>query len=297
MGTVVGATVMIHSGQGDRFLPSGRETHHAQSITILHKMFEHRLQLKLRLLLVFTLVMLTSFASAQVGDFRNDLSIGINGGYQLNSIAFVPKVPQGMKGGVNIGLSARYVCEKYFNTICAVQMEINYAQSGWKEQILSKNDEPCISTITGEQLRYEREISYLQLPLLAHLGWGREVSGAKFFLNLGPQFGLALSESTKTNFTTDEAFYTEPSRASSVIAQDTMAVEHKFDYGITAGVGMEYSIPKVGHIQLETRYYYGLGNIYKDSKADFFSRSNHNSIVFKLTYLFDIIRTRNCQRR
>ena len=76
-----------------------------------------------------------------------------------------------------------------------------------------------------------------------------------------------------------------------------MAVEHKFDYGITAGVGMEYSIPKVGHIQLEARYYYGLGNIYKDSKADFFSRSNHNSIVFKLTYLFDIIRTRNCQRR
>ena len=143
-------------------------------------MFEHRLQLKLRLLLVFTLVMLTSYASAQVGDFRNDLSIGINGGYQLNSIAFVPKVPQGMKGGVNLGLSARYVCEKYFNTICAVQMEINYAQSGWKEQILSKNDEPCISTITGEQLRYEREISYLQLPLLAHLGWGREVSGAKF---------------------------------------------------------------------------------------------------------------------
>ena len=297
MGTVVGATVMIRSGQGDRFLPSGLETHHAQSITILHKMFEHRIQLKLRLLLVFTLVMLTSFASAQVGDFRNDLSIGINGGYQLNSIAFVPKVPQGMKGGVNLGLSARYVCEKYFNTICAVQMEINYAQSGWKEQILSKNDEPCISTITGEQLRYERNISYLQLPLLAHLGWGREVSGAKFFLNLGPQFGLALSESTKTNFTTDEAFYTEPSRASSVIAQDTMAVEHKFDYGITAGVGMEYSIPKVGHIQLEARYYYGLGNIYKDSKADFFSRSNHNSIVFKLTYLFDIIRTRNCERR
>ncbi|MGM9714458.1 MAG: porin family protein [Prevotella sp.] len=250
-----------------------------------------------QLFLTSLLLLLSAGMSAQVGDFRNDLSVGVNGGYQLNSIAFVPKVPQGMKGGVNFGLSARYVCEKYFNTICAVQMEVNYAQAGWKEKILSINDEPCISTETGEPLRYERTISYIQVPLLAHLGWGREVSGGKFFLNLGPQFGVALSESTNTNFTTDDAFDTEPSRVSSVIAQDTMAVQHKFDYGIAAGIGMEYSIPKVGHFLLEARYYYGLGNIYKDSKADYFSRSNNNSIIFKLTYLFDIIRTRNCQRR
>ena len=35
-------------------------------------------------------------------------------------------------------------------------------------------------------------------------------------------------------------------------------------------------------------YYYGLGNIYGDSKRDYFARSNHSNIVVKLAWLFDI---------
>jgi hypothetical protein len=82
-------------------------------------------------------------------------------------------------------------------------------------------------------------------------------------------------------------------RASQVVAQDTLAVQNKFDYGIAAGGGIELSIPKVGHFILEGRYYYGLGNIFKNSKSDYFGKSNHGQIVIKATYLFDIIRTRN----
>lgn len=239
---------------------------------------------------------------AQVGSYRNDFSVGINGGYQLNTISFVPKVPQSMHGGMNFGLTARYVSEKYFNAICAIQLEFNYAQQGWKENILSVNDEQCYINDSknphdGEPAAYSRTINYFQVPLLAHLGFGREVSGAKFFLNLGPQFGYQLSEKSTTNFTVDRAGYTTPDRVSGVVAQDTMAVENKFDYGIAAGVGVEYSLKRAGHVLLEARYYYGLGNIYHDSKADYFARSNHNSIVFKATYLFDIIRTRNAQRK
>ena len=74
-----------------------------------------------------------------------------------------------------------------------------------------------------------------------------------------------------------------------------MAVEHKFDYGIAVGAGMEYSIPRMGHFQLEGRYYYGLGNIYGDTKRDFFSRSNMNSIVVKLSWLFDITKTKDAK--
>jgi hypothetical protein len=44
---------------------------------------------------------------------------------------------------------------------------------------------------------------------------------------------------------------------------------------------------------VEGRYYYGLGDIYKNSKSDYFSRSNFGQIVIKATYLFDIIRTKN----
>lgn len=243
------------------------------------------------------MLVVASAAKAQIGSYRNDFAIGINGGYQFNNIAFVPKVPQGMLGGMNGGITLRYVCEKYFNCICAIQLEANIAELGWKENILSIDDKPCIDIYTNEPMAYQRKMTYAQIPLLAHIGFGREEKGMKFFLNLGPQFGYLLKEKTKTNFTVDKAFYCDPQRVSDIVAQDTMAVENKFDYGITAGVGMEMSMKRAGHILLEARYYYGLGNIYRDSKADYFARSNHGSIVIKASYLFDIIRTKNANRK
>lgn len=232
----------------------------------------------------------TSSAFAQIGEHRNDLSIGLNGGYQLSSVGFVPRVSQGMLGGITGGLTARYVCEKYFNTICSVQGEVNFAQTGWKESILDDSDQPVINEVTGLAEEYSRTISYVQVPVFAHLAWGREERGAQFFFQLGPQFGYYLSESTKTNFNWDDRNMYD--RVNPVCAQDTMAVEHKFDYGIAVGAGLEYSLPHVGHFQLEARYYYGLGNIYGDTKRDYFAKSNLGSIVLKLAWLFDITKTK-----
>ena len=76
-----------------------------------------------------------------------------------------------------------------------------------------------------------------------------------------------------------------------------MSIENKFDYGIALGLGAEYSVPKVGHFLLEARYSYGLGNIYGNSKKDYFAKSNYGQIVVKLAYLFDITRTKNVKRK
>ena len=133
---------------------------------------------------------------------------------------------------------------------------------------------------------YSRTVNYIQVPFLAHLAWGKEKKGFNFFVNAGPQMGVYLSESTKSNFDFDKRNTAD--RVSSVAAQDTMKVEHKFDYGIAAGLGVEYTIPKVGHFLLEGRYYYGLGNIYGDSKRDYFASSNYQTISIKLSYLFDL---------
>lgn len=38
-----------------------------------------------------------------------------------------------------------------------------------------------------------------------------------------------------------------------------MDIAHRFDYGITAGAGIEFRIKKTHGIVLEGRYYYGLG--------------------------------------
>ena len=255
------------------------------------------------LVLLFAVVCTT--ASAQIGSYRNDLAVGFNGGYNLNSIMFVPSVQQSMLGGMTIGFTARYVCEKYFNTICAVQLELNYSQLGWKEKIQDINGVQCVLNKTNEDAAYTRNIDYIQMPLLAHLGWGREERGMKFFLNMGPQFGYLLGEKTKTNFIikyneeSELPTYSDvtPSRVSNEVAQDTMAVQNKFDYGITAGLGLELSLKRIGHIMVEGRYYYGLGCIFKDSKSDYFARSNHSSIIIKATYLFDIVRTKGAKRK
>ena len=228
--------------------------------------------------------------TAQIGEHRNDLAIGFNGGLNMSSVSFTPKVSQAKLNGITGGLSVRYVCEKYFSTVCSLYGEINYSQMGWKEDIVDINDMPVINTATGQPEEYSRTVNYIQVPLMAHLAWGREQKGFAFFVNLGPQFGIYMSESTKTNF--DFSDRNAADRVNPVCAQDTMAVENKFDYGIAAGAGIEFSHPKVGHFLLEGRYYYGLGNIYGHSKRDYFGSSNFGTITVKLAYLFDIVRTR-----
>lgn len=231
---------------------------------------------------------------AQVGEYRTDLAVGVNAGYMISSVGFVPEVPQNKMGGLTAGLTVRYTCEKYFKSICAIVAEVNLAKTGWKENIMDIDNQPVYyvdDEARANPLSYERKMTYLQVPLMARLGWGRERKGLQGFFQVGPQMGLFMSESTSTNVVKGKPTQTE--RSSKVVAQDSMAIQRKFDYGIVFDAGIEFSHPKVGHFIVEGRYYYGLGDIYKNSKSDFFSRSNFGQIVIKATYLFDIIKTKN----
>ena len=244
----------------------------------------------LRRQLLLTLTLLVSAASfAQIGEHRNVFSVGVNGGYVLSNVGFDPSVPQKMHGGITGGISLRYTSEKYFSTICSIAAEINYASVGWKQDILTPSDQPVINA-NGSAEEYERTINYVQIPIFAHLAWGRETNGWSFFFKAGPQIGLYLSESTKKNYDAPNLATDGTGRSNTIVKQEEMPVETKFDYGIAAGLGIERSHPKAGHFQLEARYYYGLGNIYGNSKRDFFGKSNFGNIVVKATYLFDIIK-------
>ncbi|MBR4920194.1 MAG: PorT family protein [Prevotella sp.] len=243
-----------------------------------------------RLLILFTFLPLLSFA--QVGEYRTDFAVGVNGGYMLSNVGFQPSVPQKMLGGFTGGITLRYTCEKYFKSICAIVAEVNIAQTGWKEKILDSKNEPVYYTDdASDALRYERHATYLQIPLLARMGWGRERRGVQGFIQVGPQIGIYMNESTTTNIVAGKATVTP--RTSNIVAQELMPIEKKFDYGITGGAGVEFSIPNAGHILLEGRYYYGLGNIYGNTKSDYFGKSNYGQIVIKMSYLFDIVKTKN----
>ena len=163
--------------------------------------------------------------SAQIGEHRNDFSVGVNGGYVLSSVGFMPKIPQGMHGGITGGVSARYVCEKYYTMICSMLAEVNYAMLGWKEDILDIDDQPVLNKETGLAEEYSRTINYVQVPIFAHLAWGREKKGANFFFQAGPQFGLYLGESTKANF--DMLNMNLSKRSNPTTEQYSMKVEKK----------------------------------------------------------------------
>ena len=95
------------------------------------------------------LVTLPSILHAQVGDHRNDLSVGFNGGYTMSNVGFSPNVPQSQLGGFTAGATIRYTCEKYFKSICAIVAEVNLTQMGWKESITDQDDNPVIGTVAA----------------------------------------------------------------------------------------------------------------------------------------------------
>lgn len=245
------------------------------------------------ILLLVLAVWVSAGVKAQVGEHRSELSVGVNGGYVMSNVGFNPSIPQKSLGGLTGGLTVRYTCEKYFNSICALVGEVNYTQTGWKEDILTAEDLPVINPVTGVAEEYQRSLTYIQVPLMARMGWGRERKGVQFFCQLGPQIGVFLGDKVTSNFEWDKRNTADRIGAQRDAAQDSLPIQRKFDYGIVGGLGLEYSHPKVGHFIIEGRYYYGLGDIFNNSKRDYFGRSNLNNIVIKLTYLFDISRTNN----
>lgn len=236
---------------------------------------KHTLQILLCLLLLAG-----SFeAQAQIGERRNSIALGVSGGIALNTIGFNPTIKQSMHIGETLGIVARFTSEKYFKTYCALQLEVNYTRLGWRENVLNAQSEPLPDT-------YRRDIHYLQFPLLARLGWGREYKGFMGYFLAGPQVGYCLGEKSQQSIFTLDA-EGNPDRPNGMFEQYHMNVEKKFEYGITAGLGVELSTI-AGRILLEGRYYYGLSDIFKNSKKDVFGRSNNNTIVAKITYLFDL---------
>ena len=237
-------------------------------------------------------------STAQVGEHRSEFAAGINGGYAMSTVGFQPKVPQDMHGGMTIGATLRYTSEKYFNSICAIVGEVNYTRMGWKESILTLEDQPVINGETGLAEEYQRHINYVQVPIFARLGWGRERRGLQAFVQAGPQLGFYLSESTEGNFDLNSPNLTDRTSLISSNLENAsnmyfMPVENKFDYGIAVGLGFEFSHNKLGHFIVEGRYYYGLGNVYGNTKRDYFSISNYSTIYIKMSYLMDIAKTKN----
>ena len=235
---------------------------------------------KIKFLLVGAALFTMHSAFAQIGEQRDNFSLGFNTGINFNNATFQPKIKEKIMTGFTGGITARYISEKYFAMICGAQLELNFSQRGWNELFETTNEKGV--TVKDNTHSYQRKMNYIDIPFLAHLAFGKE-QGLQFFINAGPQVSFLLSEKETI----------KPDLKDWILTDTQMAIynkktENKFDYGITGGLGIELRTRKSGSFSLEGRYYFGLADFNKTTKKDYFSRAANSTISVKVAYLFDL---------
>ena len=212
------------------------------------------------ILLLFGLCLVLPGVKAQTAKkFKPEMALGVSFGTTFSTVTFQPKVQTKMKMGYTAGLTYRWISEKNLG----LQAELNFVQQGWSENY---EEHP--------EYYYKRTINYIEIPFLTHIYFGsKKVRG---FVNLGPKIGYAIGESTDENLNG-----AKPGR---VDKQHGLSVEHKFDWGLCGGPGIEF-VTGIGTFALEGRFFYALGDVFKSSKEDYFGKSSNQVISAKLTYL------------
>ncbi|MBR5030077.1 MAG: PorT family protein [Muribaculaceae bacterium] len=215
------------------------------------------------------LAMFLASASAQALDFAShNVSVGAKGGMSLSKVNFQSSVPQKLLNGIVIGATFRYIEENHFGIIA----ELNMEQRGWNEDF-----NPL------EGYSYKRSLTYVQLPLLTHIYFGSDK--ARFFFNAGPEIGYMIGSKISSNFDYEHAADIEDFKTNfRKTDQFTLPVEHKFDYGISAGLGVEVSFANRHALNFEGRFYYGLNDVFRNHKTDPFQGSSSMSVMVTLGY-------------
>lgn len=202
--------------------------------------------------------------------YKPRISIGGRAGMSMGMMSFSPSVKQKWLSGTTGAVTFRYVEEKLFGLIA----EVGWAQRGWAENF--GDDTPC---------RYSRSLTYIQVPLLTHIYFGKP--RFKCFINLGPEFAYLIGDHISANFDYHNPYASEGfPNTPRMTEQMSMEVKNRFDYGITGGVGFEFYITPRNSVTVEGRYYFGLGNVYPAAKADTFSASRNTGIEVSIGYNF-----------
>lgn len=182
-----------------------------------------------------------------------EIYIGTTHGVNMYQMLFKPRISQDYAFGYNGGISFRYITEKHFG----LQVELNYSQRGWQEEI-------------G---KYTRQFDYIELPFLTHFYAG---DTHRFIFNLGPKVSYLFNETilnTPENPTED---------------QHIAPIHFRFDYGVAAGLGYNLHTKRAGVFQLEIRGYYGLSDVFANSKSDYFDTSNHFNAAVNIGWFFQL---------
>ena len=59
-------------------------------------------------------------AMGQLGELRNELAVGFNAGMNMSKVDFSPRIKMKNQNGMSMGITVRYMCEKYFKMMCGI---------------------------------------------------------------------------------------------------------------------------------------------------------------------------------
>lgn len=233
-----------------------------------------------KIIYITILTCLCYTAKAQNNDkFKPEWNIGVGFGPTFSSVDFQTntranlsietKSLQQYHGGVAI----RYISENHLGFIA----ELNYSQMGWEQKF--QQEQPQYANA-----QYRRKLNYVELPFLTHIYFGRKV---RFFVNLGPKIGYIISESEEMDQSLEDYLSSGNIPSNVATYQYYREVEHKIDYGIMGGMGLEFRTG-IGNFSLEGRYYYGLGDLFNNNKSAYFGRSANQIISARLTYFVKV---------
>ncbi len=224
-----------------------------------------------RLFIILALMACLCGALSAQTHYEGAISVGGKAGVTLSRMQFSPSVPQRFLPGMMVGGTFRYIEERHFGLI----LELNVEQRGWKEMY------------EGTDFRYQRRFTYLQLPMLTHIFFGKQ--RFKGFFNAGPELGYMIAHSTSSNFDyrnfADIENFPTTNRHNE---QLNLEIHSRFDYGISAGLGMEVGVAQRHSLTIEGRFYYGLRDVFSNHKKDAFAGSSGMSIMVTMGYNYQI---------
>ncbi len=240
-------------------------------------------------LLVATSVFSTSAQERR--SFEQEVAVGVSGGVNMSQVRFLHNNTSftSMIGdqslfnqrGMTAGVNALYIAQEHFG----VFLECNLTKKGWCEKFRARNGQAerlvGADGIDFNGVDLNRELTYIDIPLLAHIYFGGK---ARAYVNFGPQFSILTKEKDNTSV--------------SEIQKETLTLRDprvnpdieisNYDLSLCAAVGLDLHFDKF-HPILEVRWNYGTHDLYECGKLELFQRSSTQNLALVLKFMVPVL--------
>ena len=163
---------------------------------------------------------------------QGEWEFGVKGGVALNMMPLTTLDP-GDKFKANFGFQGGAYVNVYLSDVLMGQVELLYSRKG-----VSTINHTGEIAFDGAALQYERDIHYLQLPVL--IGF-HSLLDDKLRLMIGPELNVYLGDTIKSNYVSiyeSEGYQVNPlnlgiSAQSTYFLTDSLGIDLKLDFGLT----------------------------------------------------------------